>query len=104
MKEFNKLVRDKIPDIIRNQGEIPSIKVLSEDEYIIELEKKLSEEVNEYQESKEIEELADILEVIYAICKVKKCSITELDKIRKEKLDKRGGFSNKYFLVSTDKI
>lgn len=100
MQEFKKLVRDKIPDIIRQQGEIPSVEILSDDEYLIELEKKLFEEVKEYQESKEIEELADVLEVIYAICEARNCTLSELEKIRQEKHSKRGGFSKKYFLIS----
>lgn len=104
MQEFKKLVRDKIPDIIRQQGEIPSVRILSDDEYLLELEKKLSEEVREYQESKEIEELADILELIYAICEAKNYSISELNRIREEKLNIRGGFLKKYFLISKNKI
>jgi len=104
MQEFKKLVRDKIPDIIRQQGEIPSVKILSDDEYLLELEKKLSEEVREYQESKEIEELADILEILYAICEAKNYSISELNRIREEKLNRRGGFLKKYFLISKSKI
>ena len=75
MREINmhtnfagKLVRDKIPQIIQANGLTPIIEVLSDEDYLIELDKKLNEEVAEYQESKSIEELADILEVILAIC------------------------------------
>lgn len=49
MKNFNKLVRDKIPDIIRGQ---PRTEILSAASYISELDKKLDEEIAEYQESK----------------------------------------------------
>ena len=60
---YNKLVRDKIPDIIRSNGEEPITRVLSEEEYKIELEKKLQEELNETLQatgSDRIEELADM--------------------------------------------
>lgn len=102
MQEFKKLVRDKIPDIIKHQGETPNIEILSDDKYLFELDKKLSEEVEEYQESKQLEELADILEVIYSICAARGSSIDELHKIREEKLDKRGGFSERIFLISKE--
>jgi predicted house-cleaning noncanonical NTP pyrophosphatase (MazG superfamily) len=102
MQEFRKLVRDKIPDIIRQQGETPRIEILSDDAYLTELDKKLFEEMEEYQGSKEPEELADILEVIYAICTARGYSVDELYKMREEKLNKRGGFSKKIFLVSKE--
>jgi len=102
MQEFNKLVRDKIPDMIRQQGETASIEILSDNEYLAELDKKLSEEIEEYQESKELEELADVLEVIYAICAARGYSADELHKMREEKLNRRGGFSGKIFLVSKE--
>lgn len=102
MQEFKKLVRDKIPDIIKEQGEIPCIEILSDDRYLIELDKKLSEETEEYQESKKLEELADILEVIYSICIARNYSIYQLYEMKDEKLKKRGGFSDKVFLISKE--
>lgn len=66
--EFNKLVWDKIPEIIKSHGEQPNFQTLTEEKYLFELDRKLFEELQEYQESKELEELADMLEVIYAIC------------------------------------
>lgn len=100
---FNKLVRDNIPNIIKNEGYLPRIETLSDDRYLAELDIKLNEEVKEYQESKELEELADILEVIYAICNAKGHSIDELMKIKNDKHTSRGGFSQKIFLLSKDK-
>ena len=66
--EFNKLVRDKIPQMIESQGEKPVIRILGEEEYHAALEQKLLEEAGEYRESRELAELADILEVVFALC------------------------------------
>jgi predicted house-cleaning noncanonical NTP pyrophosphatase (MazG superfamily) len=96
--KYNKLVRDKIPDIIRNDGRTASHYTLSEEEYIMELDKKLNEEVNEYQIDKNLEEMADILEVLYGICKARGFSIDELEAKRKEKALLRGNFDNRVFL------
>lgn len=102
MQAFNKLVRDKIPDIIKQQGWSPCTEILSDDRYLIELDKKLAEEIEEYQKSKELEELADILEVIDAICKARGYSVDELYRKKEEKLNERGGFSGKVFLKSKE--
>ena len=67
MTIYNKLVRDKIPEIMLSKGETPITKILDNVEYIAFLEKKLDEEVAEYHNSQDIEELADILEVVYAL-------------------------------------
>lgn len=95
---YNKLVRDKIPVIIKQAGKKATIDILSDKEYIKKLDEKLIEEFEEYQQSKEIEELADIVEVIYAILAVKGVSIQEFEKIRKEKEYKRGAFKEKILL------
>ena len=102
MKVFNKLVRDKIPEIIENNNESCKTRILSDDEYLVELNKKIKEELNEYLESGEIEELADLEEVLRAILDVKKCSYEDFEKIRQNKVDKRGAFKHKIFLESTD--
>ena len=75
---FNKLVRDNIPEIIESGGEKPIIRTLDDEEYRLCLEEKLDEEVAEYHESKAIEELADILEVIYALSEAQGYSVDEL--------------------------
>ena len=62
-----KLVRDNIPDIIRADGKTPVTRILNQEEYLNELDRKLQEEVAEYQADKSMEELADILEVLSAI-------------------------------------
>lgn len=102
MRIYNKLVRDKIPDIINNTGEIAITRNLSDEEYLTELNKKLQEEVKEYLENNDIEELADIVEVIYGILNSKNISIEEFETMRKNKVDKRGAFNKKIFLEKVD--
>jgi len=99
MTKFNKAIRDKIPEIIQKDGHTCNIQTLSDEKFIIEIEKKLSEEVAEYQNDKNPEELADILEVIYAIAQLKGISKEELEKIRIKKLQDRGGFEKNLFLL-----
>lgn len=71
MKIHNKLVRDKIPEIIEQSGKKAVTHILREEKYLAALETKLNEEVAEYQEDKNLEELADVLEVLQAICVAK---------------------------------
>ena len=103
MTEYHKAIRDKIPEIIRGSGKNCNVKTLSDDEFLKELEKKLVEELNEYQESKDVEELADILEVIYRIAQLRGISKEKLEEIRINKLEKRGAFEKNLFLVDTSK-
>lgn len=102
MKVYNKLVRDKIPDIIKAEGKIVKTRRLSNEEYKSELNKKLQEEMKEYLEDNNIEELADIIEVIYGILNSMDVSIEEFEKIRKEKVNKRGAFQSKIFLEEAE--
>ena len=88
---YNKLVRDKIPQIISNNNQVCSTKILSDE---------LKEECNEYIESNDIEELADLTEVILAILNARGISYNELEKIRHSKLERSGGFTKKIFLES----
>ena len=98
MKVYNKLVRDNIPEIMINNGAKPVTRILSNEEYLLELNKKLLEEVKEYLESEEVEELADIEEVILAILEVKNISKENIEEIRKQKAQKRGTFTKRLFL------
>lgn len=95
----NKLVRDKIPEIIENAGKAYEIKTLENKDYIISLNKKLQEELEEYYFENDITELADLVEVVYAIIRYKGLSIEEFEKIRLGKRDKRGGFDKRLFLI-----
>ena len=98
MKIYNKLVRDKIPNIIEEDNRKAVTRILNSEEYKKELNKKLQEEVNEYFRDDNVEELADIVEVIYGILDEKKVTIVEFESIRKKKVEKRGAFKNKIFL------
>ena len=98
MKIYNKLVRDKIPTIIRENNQIPSIKIANNEEYFTTLKAKLEEEVSEYLESHDSEELADIMEVVHALAEHNGISIEEIEKIRQNKKQERGGFSQKIIL------
>ena len=99
MKTYNKLVRDKIPEIMLKSGAKPVTKILNQDEYTLCLEKKLDEEVLEYHQGKNLEELADILEVVYAICEAKGHTTDDLLSVYQKKHQERGGFKDKIFLI-----
>ena len=96
---FEKLVRDKIPEIIKQDGGQAVTRVLSDEEYRVCLEKKLDEEVAEYHESGELEELADVLEVVYALAQAQGHTVEELLSACQKKRDRRGSFSQKFFLI-----
>ena len=100
MEMFNKLVRDKIPQIIEQYGEVPMIRILDDNEYTRHLEAKLDEEVGEYHRDKNAEELADILEVVFALADSIGCSMENLMEICQRKHEARGGFRDRIFLIS----
>ena len=101
---YNKLVRDKIVDIIKSNGETPKYHTLSDEQYLEELHKKLLEEANEFIEEDSPEELADLLEVVYAIAKIKNINLEEVKEIRLKKREKRGGFDNKIYLETVEEV
>lgn len=101
-KHHNKLVRDKIPEIIEKAGKTAYTHILSEEDYMTELDKKLGEEFAEYQADKSIEELADMLEVMYAIAEARGWSVSELEAVRRKKAEKRGAFEKRIFLEMVD--
>ena len=96
---YNKLVRDNIPAIIRNNKETPVTKTLKDEEYIRALKKKLLEEVVEFLDSDDITELADILEVVDALSDANSSSLQEVMKIKEHKAEKNGKFKDKIFLI-----
>lgn len=99
--KYNKLVRDKIPEIIKKKGVIPVTHIASDNEYWRKLKEKLQEEVDEFIKDSNEEELADILEVVYAICDYKKIDKKELELLRKKKAEERGGFKDQIILDET---
>lgn len=91
-----KLVRDLIPFILRRKGLEPDVTIAGEEEYWRALRAKLSEETTEYLDADEahaVEELADVLEVVYALAGLHGTSPKELERIRQNKADERGGFT-----------
>ncbi len=101
-KIYKKLVRNKIPEIIINDGSKPITRVLSITEYKIELERKLSEEYNEVinadNPDDRIEELADMLEVMISLAKLENKTLEDIVQVASLKKNKRGGFDEKIFL------
>ncbi|WP_026575702.1 nucleoside triphosphate pyrophosphohydrolase [Bacillus sp. UNC438CL73TsuS30] len=106
MPTYNKLVRDRIPEIIDNTGKTFSTKTLNNDEYITELRKKSFEELEEYMNTNNnedaIEELADLLEIIHSLAEYHGASIEKVEEVRQKKAEKRGGFKEKIFLIEVE--
>lgn len=100
MKVYNKLVRDRIPDIIRADGKCCVTRVSAPDEFLRMADAKLKEELNEYLASGDIEELADLLEVIHAVAGARGLSFEEVENLRLRKAEERGGFEKQLILVN----
>lgn len=100
-KIYNKLVRDKIPEIIVSNGERPIVRLLDDNEYKKELEKKLYEEYLEVlaaASEDRVEELADMLEIISCLAILEDSNLDVVVQKMDEKRNKRGGFVKKIFL------
>ena len=96
---YNKLVRDKIPEEINSmEGRKAKFRIMGDNEYIKELNRKLLEESNEFVEENDIEELADVMEVMESIMKIKNIQWEEVKKIQTKKRDKKGSFDRKIYL------
>lgn len=96
---YNKLVRDKIPEEINSmEGRKAKFRIMDDNEYIKELNRKLLEESNEFVEENDIEELADVMEVIEAIMKSKNINWEDVKKIQAKKKNKKGSFNRKIYL------
>jgi len=97
----NKLVRDRIPEIIESNGDVCETRILNENGFQIELKKKLVEEANEVLNSpseKLSDELADVLEIVNTLANSNGLSLEKIEEIRKSKREKKGGFDKKVFL------
>lgn len=108
--EFNKLIRNKLPELMRNEGVVLFTKELSNEEYIDFLKEKIIEEAKEVREAsskdKLVIELADVIEVIHAIAKSNDISLEEIEQERQKKREVNGYFDAdsyiKYIEVSED--
>jgi predicted house-cleaning noncanonical NTP pyrophosphatase (MazG superfamily) len=99
---YNKLVRDKIPEIIHADNQTPTVRTLGRDEYLDSLVEKLKEEVEEFIQDKNTEELADIMEVIHALARCIDADPAAVEAIRQQKAESRGGFEKRMFLESVE--
>lgn len=99
---YNKLVRDRIPEIIEESGKRCKSQVLEDEEYLRMIDAKLDEELAEYHKEQNIEELADLMEVIYAAVLARGYSVNQLEEIRAAKAEKRGTFKKRLFLLEVE--
>ena len=97
-KQYYKLVRDYIPEIINASEKTCTTEILSPEEYLRMLDAKLDEELAEYHKDQNIEELADLLEVIRAAAVARGYTTEDLERVRAEKAAKRGGFEKRILL------
>lgn len=95
---YEKLVRDRIPEIIEQSGKTCRVEVLSDWDYLRMIDAKLDEELAEYHKDQNLEELADLIEVIYAAAQARGFTLEQLEAVRAEKAEKRGCFAKKLFL------
>ena len=100
-KIFNKLVRDRIPEIIEASGASCKTRILTDEEYLKMIDQKLDEELAEYHKDQNIEELADLLEVIRSAAIARGYTLEEFEAVRAQKAEKRGGFDKKILLIET---
>ncbi len=105
-KTYNKLIRDKIPEIIKKNGAIPKVSVLDEEKFKVALKEKLVEEASELLEAKTNEEvlneLSDVLQLLESIAQNNNTTIAEVEKQKEKKKIERGGFEKKLFLEYVD--
>jgi len=105
-KTYNKLIRDRIPEIIKKDNAIPKISILDDERYKIALKEKLVEEAKELLEAKTdkeiLNELSDVLQLIESLALNNNTTIEEVEKQRKKKKIERGGFEKKLFLEYVD--
>jgi predicted house-cleaning noncanonical NTP pyrophosphatase (MazG superfamily) len=101
IKVYNKLIRDKVPEVTIRNGGKPVTRILSDEEYLKALVAKLGEECAEFTEALSIEELADIQEVVLALADTI-ASREALEQARVAKAEARGTFTQKIFLESVD--
>lgn len=100
---FKKLIRDKIIDNMINSGQKPVYHVMDDKEYLLELKKKLAEEVQELStedNSRLLEEIADLQEIIDCLIKALNTSKKALKEIQSEKNGKRGSFKKRIYVES----
>ena len=104
IEKYNKLVRDKIPELIKQKGDSPITETLDDNtKYLKAVHRKLSEEIDVYHKDRNVDNLADILEVIYTLAKYYGKTPEYLEQVRTEKHKQSGGYDNKTFLIEVKK-
>lgn len=93
-REFDKLVRDGVPELIEESGDEPVVHTAQGEEYSRRLVEKLEEELAEFRESGDPEELADLLEVLHAVRKDRGLTVAERRELRAKKAQRRGRFDD----------
>lgn len=101
-KVYNKLVRDKIPEIIKAEGKTVKTKILSNEEHLEALIHKLHEELEEFKEARNVEEMADIQEVLFAIAETLNIEAKDLASVMANKAVERGAFKKRIYLESVE--
>lgn len=96
---YHKLIRDQIPEIIEEKGQVCVTQVLEDDEYLEMVDAKLDEELAEYHKEQNLEELADLMEVIYAAAEARGFTREQLERVRAEKEAQRGAFHKRLLLL-----
>ncbi len=102
MKRYDKLVRDRIPEIIMREGSKPSFHRVHGEALKKYARAKILEEAKEYEKSSDIEELSDLLEAIYFCCKLEKISWDEMTAKIQKKRAERGGFEGGIILEKVE--
>lgn len=100
--KYDKLVRDKIPEIIKEKGKVCKYRIANYEEYVEYLHKKLFEEVGEFQNDPSSEEAADILEVMECLYAVYGFTRSDVERARLDKYVDRGSFYEKIILEEVD--
>jgi len=107
IKKYNKLIRDRIPEIIKEAGWKPTVRKLKKVEFLNALKKKISEEVRELIRAKDkkgiINEIVDIQELVDALILEIGLSKPKIKKLQAVKRKKRGGFKKRLFLIREEK-
>lgn len=100
MEGTGKLVRDRVPELIRDDGGEPDTRTAHEAEYTALLRVKLLEEVQEFFDSDAADELVDVIEVVYALAREKGVDAKQLEKLRAAREVERGGFTERTVLIT----
>ncbi len=98
IKRYNKLVRDRIPEIIESSGRQAVTETVDRETALEYLAQKLREEAEEYFQSRDGEELADVLEVVYALAAEAGMDREQLEALRRQKANERGAFRERIVL------